>query len=344
MKWRFAAEKWNDPTTRRELRAAKTRKFTLKLNGFSSASLSMNGKHAQASFIEELKTDLIVSADGVDLLRARAGNTQDTVGDTGHGVTFNFQDYRAVIARRRLRLADTLSYTNTDQGVIVWSLITQIQAKPNGSYGITQGIGGTTGILRSWNFAAGQYIGKEIQSMSDRENGFDWDISPTKVLNIFYPQRGLTTGVALEYGKSIKSFTRSRNPGNFANDLLLTGANTTIPIERTTAGIATAEEGRWDGTYSYPDISIQQTLTDRADGKIEESSRVNVVYSVELAPGFWKGLAHIGLGDTLLCTFKSGRVQDIGVLLRVLEIGVDISDDAGDKGGETVRLGLGRAT
>lgn len=343
MKWRLAVEAWNDPTTRRELRAAKSRKIKFKLDAPSTVDFSMNGKHQDATRITELVTDVIVSADGVDLIRARCGNSQDTVGDSGHGVTFNFQDYRAVLTRRRLRLADTLVYTTVDQSDIAWGLITTVQARTNGNYGITRGVGATTGVVRSFEFKPGQFIGKEIQAMSERASGFDWDVSPARVFNLYYPQRGANNGIAIEYGKAISSFSRNRTPTSFANDIILTGANTLTPLERTAANVTTAPEGRWDGTYSFPDISVQSTLEDRATGTIIETAKVNVVYSIELRSGFWKGLGHIGLGDTLLCTFKAGRVQDIGVLLRVLEIGLDIPDDAGDRGGEVVRLGLGYA-
>jgi len=338
MDWRVSAYSWNDPTTKREIRAASSRKLVLRLNAPSTFACSMMGDHEQAKLITELITDITVRADGVDLLRARCGNTQDTVAESGYGVSFNFVDYRGVLQRRALKAADTLAYLNVDQSDIAWGMVQNIQSRTNGNYGITRGTGATTGITRQWNPKPGEFVGKIIDSIGNLASGFDWDVSPAMALDLYYPQRGLNNGIGLEYGKSVSSFTRVKTPSTFANDDIVTGGAGTTIVETGSATVATDLQGRWDGTYSYPDITEQATLVARGSWLVARTSLLVPTYTAKLAPGFWKGTSHIGLGDTVRLLVKRGRIND-NLLLRVLEIPIDIGDD----GSETVQLGLAGA-
>jgi hypothetical protein len=339
MKWTVSAFDWNAPGTKREIRAATSRKMALRLNAPSTFEFSIPGDHEQALFIKELVTDVVVRGGTEDMLRARCGPSADSVGETNYTVSFKFADYRSVLRRRKLNAADRLQFSNVDQAEIAWRMIQDIQARTNGNYGITQGVGSPTGVLRQWNPGQGAFVGKEIDSLSNLDNGFDWDISPAMALNIYHPQRGANNGVGLEYGKTIRSFDRNITPNNFANDIVATGSNSTVPVETASATISTDPAGRWDGVYGFPDIVMQSTLASRATWLVTRTSVLfQPVYVVQLSPGFWRGLGHIGLGDSLRVVVKRGRIND-NLVLRVLEILVDIDDD----GGESVRLSLGWA-
>lgn len=339
MDWRIVVNAWNDPSTKREVRAASSRKIVLRLNVPSTLAFSMMGEHREATYVTELVTDAYVTANNSGVLRARCGNTQDQVGESGHGVAFSFVDYRGVLQRRKINLADNLSYNNVEQSDIVWGLITTIQARTNGNYGITRGLGSTTGIKRQWNPLPGQYAGKIIDEISNMGNGFDWDVSPSLVFDVYYPSRGSNLGVGIEYGKSIGSFTRTRNPSSFANDDLVTGGPNTSPVEKVSATIATDPMGRWDGVFSFPDVNLQSSLDDRGTWVIGKSGLLVPAYSVKLVRGFWRGLSHIGLGDTVRLVVKKGRIND-NMLMRVAEISIDIDDDGSGTGAEEVRLSL----
>lgn len=339
MEWRVSAYAWNDATTKREIRAATTRKLSLRLNAPSTFACSILGQHPQAKLITELITDVTVRADGVDLIRARCGMTQDTVAESGHGVAYSFVDYRGVLARRKMNLADTLAYAaGTEQSDIAWGIITNLQSRSNGNYGITRGVGSTTGITRQWSMQPGEYGGRVIDSIGNTANGYDWDVDPAMAFNLYYPSRGSNLGVGLEYGKTVSAFTRTKNPSSFANDDTITGSNAIPPIEKASATVATDPQGRWDGVFSYPDISNATTLDDRGNWVIARTALLLPAYNVLLKPGLWKGPSHIGLGDTVRLRVVKGRIND-NVLLRVIEIAVDI----GDSGGEDVRLSLAGA-
>lgn len=338
MKWRLSAFDWNNATTKRELRAAQNRKLTLRLNTPNTLGFSVPGDHPDALLIKELVTDIIVSADGVDVTRLRCGPSMDSVAESGYGVTFNALDYRGVLKRRRLNPSDTLFYPpTTDEATIVWGMITAIQARTNGNYGITQGVGfPTTGDLRQATFKAGAFVGDEIDRLANVQGGFDWDFTAALVLNLYNPQRGANNSVVLDYGKAVSSFTRARTAAQFANDLMVTGDQNTVPAFASSAGIATDPAGRWDGVESFPTISDPQTIIDRAPFSVAQRSVTSATLTVNLAPGYWRGPSHIGLGDTVKWKAKRGRLNDY-VDLRVLEIGIDIGDD----GGEQVSMSLG---
>lgn len=339
MKWRLVSFNWNDSATQREVRSAKNRVVTLRLWSPSTLSFSMDGKHEQASWITELVTDIVVHMDASPIVRLRSGTSQDTVAESGHGVSFAFADYREVLRRRRLNLDDVLSYPATDQADIAWGLIDTVQSRSNGDYGIVQGVGSPTGNIRSLNFKGGQFVGSEIDSMAKISDGFDWDVSAEMEFNVYYPTRGASNGIVLDYGRAVSGFTRSRTPSKYVNDLMVTGGVGTSPALETSVDVLIDPAGRWDGVQSEPDVVTQSTLDSRAVLTVSDSSIITGTYNLTLSPGFWRGVAHIGLGDTVQCVINTGRLSE-NFLARVSEIKISIDDDAGESGGESVTLSV----
>ena len=339
--WRIGAFAWNDASTIREIRAATNRKLTLRLRAPSTLSFSVSGDHPQAAMIQELVTDVQVNDGATAVFWGRCFQATDTAGDSKFTTNFTFMDYRQVLARRELRQADTVmggalekTYLG-DQGALVGALLGAAQARANGNYGITQGVGATTGVSREILLRVGDSIGDTIQDISELSSGFDWDVSPGKLLNVYYPNRGLNNGVGLEYGKTVQSFTRTKASGAFANDTLATGGSATIPASYTSGTVGADAMGRWDVTESFPSISIQATLASRATFIGQQKAQLLPTYNVQLVPGFWKGESHIGRGDTVRLRVKRGRVND-NALFRVNDISVELGND----GADSVRLGL----
>lgn len=339
--WRIGAYTWNDASTKREIRAASTRKLTLRLRAPSTLSFSIPGDHPQAAMIQELVTDVTLMDGATGVFWGRCFQAVDTAGDSRFTTNFTFMDYRQVLTRRELRQADTVmgalpeTVYRGDQGALVAALLGAAQARTNGNYGISAGVGGTTGIVRDIILRVGDSIGDTIQDVSELSSGFDWDVSPSKLLNVYYPNRGLNNGVGLEYGKTVQGFTRTKSSNAFANDELVTGGSGTSPAAYTSATVATDAAGRWDDTESFPSISVQDTLNARATFVGQLKSQLLPTYNVQLLPGFWKGESHIGRGDTVRLRVSRGRVSDNG-LFRVNDITIDIGND----GDDSVRLGL----
>jgi hypothetical protein len=80
-------------------------------------------------------------------------------------------------------------FTTTDAGQIAWTLISESQALTYGTLGITQGsIAVSQNRTRLYEF---KNIRDAIIQLSEVENGIDFEITPDRVFNVYYPQMGV---------------------------------------------------------------------------------------------------------------------------------------------------------
>jgi hypothetical protein len=315
-----------------ELTAAKGRKLTARLSSPSEASFTIDGRHRQAAEIAERRTDLIVYRNGVKVFRGRVGAAQDQAGPDRHTVSpVTALDYRAVLDPRLTFTA--LTFTGVDQSAIAWALITDTQGRTGGNLGITRGLGQTTGVLRDRTYEAGKSVGELITQLSEVINGFDWDITPDLKFDVHYPQRGTDRGVVLDYGGTVKTF--SRTPGQYANVVRVSGADGVAPVVREVADLATRPEGRVEAQFGFPDVTQAATLAQKADRLLAELSAAEPSYTVTLKT--WGGPGELWLGDPVELVVKTGRLDEVSVR-RVVEVDVDVDDS----GVETVQVSLGQ--
>lgn len=350
--WTWVIGPWNGGP-QHELTRAKSRKATFNLAGPSSASFTLNGRDPLAGRVEELITDLhLLRANSPGqpaerLYRGRVGQTRDQLDAEKHTVDVSTADYRAVLDRRRTwaETGPALTWTQIDQGQIVADLIGDTQSRDGGNLGITV-TGYPTGVLRDRTYETGDSIGEKIQELSEVINGFEWDVIPRSAsgleLAIFAPIRGADRGVILQPGGLIASATRTVDPSKFANALRITGQTPSgsevppAPQNRTSADIATAPEGRWDGAFGE-DLTSTTGLSERADWRIDDAQVVRPSYTVRFKPGRWKGPGHIWLGDSVRLVLMSPPRLRVDTTLRVQTIDVSVSDD----GDEDVSMTIG---
>ncbi|MGH3693231.1 MAG: hypothetical protein ACRDRX_04395 [Pseudonocardiaceae bacterium] len=331
------------------LTGAKNRKLTARLTSPSEASFGIDGRHPQASYIAELSTDLhaVYAPDSGPpsiIYRGRIGSTSDSLDDRAHTTSVTSMDYREVLRRRILYNSDTLTFTNQDQASIALNLIGQTQARPGGNLSISKGLGNPSGTLRTMSYSAGDSIGDLIQTMSQLQNGYEWEITPVSpsalALNIWTSIRGSTRGVVCEYGGIVESVRREVRSSDYANSIRVTGdqSQTTPPTpqERTASDIATRAEGRWDKAMTAPDTINLAALQSRADFLLAYSQTIIPSYQLTLKRGAWLGPGHVWLGDHVTVVIKSGRLAVVDASLRVYEVAVDIADDGSDQATLTV--------
>lgn len=318
----------------RQLTAATGRKVTFRLDAGAEASFSIRGEHPEALEVDELATDLHCLRDGTRLFRGRIAPETDTISETSHSVAFTAWDYRLMLGTRWTP-KQGLKYTAVDQASIAWQLVNTSQGRPAGDWGITQGLGSTSGTTRTREVDPGKPILQELESLARLNNGFEWQISPDLELDRWYPERGADNGVVIDWGGRAKSATRTLDPAGFGNAVLVTGADTTSPVVETTTDIATDDRGRWEITQSYPNIKRQTTLDARALWLVDQTSTIRPAWKVDLHPGRWEGPDHLWIGDTIRWVCKSGRLA-VNSLHRVAELAVDIDDNDT----EQVSLGL----
>jgi hypothetical protein len=331
------------------LTGAKNRKLIARLAAPSEASFDIDGRHPNAAAIAELSTDLHAVYDPAAgpssiIYRGRIAATSDTLDAKAHTVSVSSMDYREVLRRRILYSSDTLSYVGQDQADIAFNLISQTQAQAGGNLSIYKGLGNPSGTTRTMTYAAGDSIGDLIQTMSQMQNGFEWEITPTDpsalALNLWTSVRGNSRGVVCEYGGLVESVRREVRPQDYANSIRVTGDQSQptppTPQERTASGIASRLEGRWDKALTAPDTVNLAALQSRADFMLTYYQAVIPSYTLTLKRGAWLGPGHVWLGDTVVVVVKSGRLSVVDSSLRVYEIQIDIADDGSDQATLTV--------
>jgi hypothetical protein len=150
-------------------------------------------------------------------------------------------------------------------------------------------------------------------------------------VQVYYPSKGSSNGVILDYGGLVTELEVAGNAGGFSNVDHVEGAQGLTPIYQATAGIGSDARGRWEDSFTYSTIKEQTTLQERADGLLAERARPPRVYKCQLRAGAWGGPTALDIGDTVRVVAHSGALN-VAALCRVMEVGVAISEG----GDETV--------
>lgn len=335
MRWKTTAFTWHDTADEFELRAATSRSFVARLRAPHTAQLTMNGLHPQAAQLVELVTDIRISCDAEDGLGyqpcflGRTGNTQDTLSEDVHSVAFQFYDYKWIM-NRHTHWSDG-SAASADVNTNVWGRINADQNVSHGGMGITAPAG-TLGINREHSWKDGDSIFKTVDAMANRSPTFDWDINPgTKQLQTWV-KRGQDVGETLEYGMTVSALTRARVVSDFANYIRVKGGPGTTDTAVSfgpglvPGNIGLEPRGRFERTFQHTDVSIQATLHEHSAAYLARSLKLGGAYNVTLKKGWWRGPAHLWLGDTVTFKLKHGRANE-SQSMRVFEISIDIETD-----------------
>jgi len=360
--WRIQTTRRGPPAQRGELVTelgdARARKIHFDLFGAASAECVIDGRSPQCATIAELSQDLVLyrwnpyknypNSGAYDLLfRGPIGRTQDTVSETVHTVNISAVDYRGFL-HDRLPVGVNVTWTSTDQATMVRYLVQPYgYGSASGAYDIGYTVGniGATGVLRDRTYSGAQMIGSAIDDLAACINGFEWSVEPydpavyhgnvTQVadVRVWYPTRGGTPPFVAEYGATVSSLTRTVNSQTFANWILQFGANVgNLPMVSSALGDVVNNpqlhpEGLWPETVSSPDVSVQATLDQQAQGRLALDSVLQPSYTVVLTPGVWTQKSDCWLGDTITLRVKSGRLA-VDTAIRIIGIDFDV-DDAG---------------
>jgi hypothetical protein len=298
----------------------------LRLSDACDVSLSCSGQALESGLITELVTDMWLWLGDDLVFRGRVTGIDDSIGDDGHEVTMRATDYRGLLDRRILVDGDTLVFTQVAQADIAWYLVNQAQLNVSGGMGIVRGIA-PAGRLRDREFEPGQTVGELLDNLSDVIDGFDYEVDPLMRFNVFYPRRGVSTGLALDYGGTISAVERKTSTADFANYVRQTGADGTTPAKAYTPELAagTAPEGRWELSVSDPDLKLQGTVNNRAARILADKQRRPDQYDLTVVAGQWQNL-RLEPGDWATLKVQSTRLN-LNERVRVLEIAHDIGMD-----------------
>jgi hypothetical protein len=382
-RWRFTLHhrQFSDVTLQStlvaELDGARSRRLEQKLNDSATLTFTLDGRSDEAALVTEMQTDVVAwrwdGEGGSDkpYFRGIVAQSQDTLSESSHTVTFTCHDYLAMLARRYV--TRTLTYTNTDQDDIARGLLAQAVSAVDstgatlapGSYlplhaqlvAANNAARNLSGQLRVRTYAGSTQVGTALDQLANVTGGFDYDVvppgrftaanTPYDTLRIFYPSQGIARAEpVLEYGGRIAALSRSINTADYANFVRALGNNGSsdpaaaqMYAERKNAdanNVTVAPVGLWMDAENGADVSIQSTLDQQAQGTLDRMGVLEPSYSLTLAPDTYTDRA-FNMGDTVPVVVRSGRL-DVATTLRIVGLTFDIGDD----GQEDVGLTVGR--
>lgn len=230
-------------------------------------------------------------------------------------------------------LDDALVYGQTSafsSTTLPWTWINTYQTRTSGSRSFTAGTTTGTATSQSRTIETDDTITNAINSLAERQNGFDWRLSPSRGLDLWYPQRGSDRGLELVWGENVLSFNFAEpaGPGVLASDARVRGGisnamqTASRAATRTVYGrreVSIVAAGEIDVSGAYLAQIAARTVAERAAPPIIPNVVLDSSHS-SVAWGEW------WLGDTVTFYAKIGEYMTIAEEYRI--VGIHIVLDA----------------
>ena len=357
-----------------ELTDATSRRVDQQWCAPATLTFSVDGHSAAAAQVAELQTEVMAwrwddqTGGDVAVFRGPVTQSQDTLSEQAHTVSFTCHDYLAMFARRIM--IRTLSVTQMEQDMIAYNLLVQSQ-NVTAANGTSLNPGAYLPLGMSWvnpdnsNRGAGvpsvprdrTYLPQTVyfdafDQLAKVIGGFDYDVQPATgpgvdYLRIFYPAQGVArSDLAFVYGSTVASLTRSVDSGDYANYWRVLGNNgSSDPAAAQLASeafntdannVGQVPVGLWQSGDNQADVSIQTTLDQTAQGNLALSGVLTPTYTLGLRPDAYTW-GNPNMGDTVPLIVQSGRLN-VNAAVRVLGLTFDIGDD----GQEDITVTVGR--
>jgi hypothetical protein len=180
------------------------------------------------------------------------------------------KDWVSLFSKRFVGIDEPLEYTTTDAGEIAWDLIDTTQNEVYGDFGVTEGTIEAS-ITRSPVYDRKNILEaiKELSNQGDEASadtwGFDFEITPEKVFNVYYPYMGtVREGVVFRYPGNCENFEALVDSWTIVNNEWGFGKHWTgndAVVERSDA-TSQATYKRREKLKSYSDVSVLAFLQD----------------------------------------------------------------------------------
>ena len=179
------------------------------------------------------------------------------------------KDWVSLLSKRYCGAESLREFTTIDAGTIAWTLIDETQSLANGDFGITEGTIQSS-ITRSPIYDRKNVLEavRELSNMGvdgEANYGFDFEITPLKVFNVYYPYKGtIRQDVAFRYPDNCENFEAFVDSWGIVNQEWGLGQHwtgTTAIISRADATSQTTYKRR-EAIKSYRDMSVLASLQD----------------------------------------------------------------------------------
>jgi len=248
-----------------------------------------------------------------------------SVGKETGSIDFTFSGYLHLLEKMFMgALGET--YTATEQGTILWTMLNNFQSLPNGNYGITLG-NVSTGISRDRTYSAFKNIYDAFIEMTEVINGPDIDITIEKVLNV-YAHKGHRLNHVFEYGKNISDFSFSVDGDSIVNNSIFLGSGEGSDMLYSVAHNMQSQEkyGLMQNVTQKSDVIILDTLTGYAQGEVNEFGEPTQIFGLNAMVQDDPPMGSYTVGDEIRCICKKGWVN-FDKFLRIKKISVDVNEE-----------------
>lgn len=294
-----------------EITSFETWTLTNNLDEGCSLQVTLRGNSTDASFIDELASDIWLYRGSTLEQRFRVVSVEQEWGPDGEDdLTIIGACYRRLLKKAHVRTVQ--SYTSVSQGLIVWGLIQHAQAATGGNLGITLGSSGPA-ILRSREYPVGQNIFDAISELGTIQNGIVWDIDASLQLIVTDQSSFSTPSTPIQLGMTARRLSRPSSAEQFANAAVVVGnSQTTTPVIVQSPTLGTDPRGRWERFLSVTQADDQTTLVETAGGLLEESISPISTWQIEMEPTRYFYDAEYQIGDLVSLAVPRSTVYAIG--------------------------------
>ena len=239
------------------------------------------------------------------------------------------KDWVSLLSKRFCGVESLREFTTTDAGQIAWTLIDETQALANGDFGITEGTIQTSqtrsptydkkNILEAIRELSN--IGKDGQS----NYGFDFEITPLKVFNLYYPYKGtIRNGVVFRYPGNCENFEAFVDSWGIINHEWGLGRHwtgQTAIVSRSDATSQTTYKRR-EAIKNYRDMSVLAFLQDMVYQDIQWLKDPATVIRFDARVDAKTGINNYNVGDGVSVVCDEFDIDEwLWIYERKIEIG-----------------------
>lgn len=329
-----------------ELQNATAVVFTMRLNRVNRASfvVDVHDPAATSDILHVGRNEIKIREGQTYFFGGVITNTYGTFNERGAQISVTASSYEWFLTKRYFEIGDSsvdTGYSSSDIGAIISAVINETQAKTNGDFGLSQGTIQTSVNRTREDIKAFDELYYFITLFTEdkKSESVDFDISPDKAWNVYYPQKGFDRpNVQFDYPGNIQSFEYERDAMGMANKVIVKGDGTGDVITYREVENTTQQTIyhllHETTTYSSTDDT---SLDNHGNGILEQRRSPVVAIRNMIVP--LNGDIRLGdflLGDTVRVKIDLGQIVSIDASFRIEELTVSLDE-------ETISLGVAYA-
>jgi hypothetical protein len=318
----------NDLSLIGELSGAQDKNLSVGLNKSGSFGFNLNCLDDLADDIDPITKCVIGYKNGVAKWSGPIWTVDDEL--PSNRIQVNAVGWFEKLNKRLL--SEDISFTDIDAGVIAVSLLNQENIVGNTliSPGVIQ-----SSQTRTRAYKEHQNLGQEIQSLSQIEAGFDWEVTPdSRLLNIYNAKRIDRPEIVFGYRwgpHNIQSLKRTQDGDRLFNHVVALGQGGNQGESSNTVSIN--KYGIFEQTISATELTESALLAAYAAAEVTFLSEPLELYQITPLPYIvgsdnnYSIFEDYDLGDIVYLVAKHGRVDTGDTPLALRIFGADISFD-----------------